>query len=301
VEQVKMRNCGQLLYCSTVLLIISKVKIQSAKLRSRCATKSFTLKIKDRFNMQYKDYLRNHVVLPGREKALEKFLKQTYEGMLHKKKNSFNSNSEDALTWSCFDILRNLPSNKMVGVLNEIWEDAYQAKIRSPFSDLHDDEIKIEIGKQYTGSKTKNSTEVDASIELPGVLVFFEAKLYSAVSVKTPKHKHDQIARKLRIGLDNPLNEEYYDFYFIFLDIAPRDKLMCRKSKKEALAPAKGFHDKWKSAWLFSYYKYGRNNSLKPLREILKDIPVKDIKQVSTNMGWLTWADLFKDLLRGMI
>ncbi len=256
--------------------------------------------------MQYKDYLRNHVVLHGREKALEKFLKQTYEGMLHKKKNSFNSNSEDALTWSCFDILRNLPSNKRMGVLNEIWEDSYgnaQAKIKCPFSgkNLHDDEIKIEIGKQYTGSITNESTEVDASIELPKALVFFEAKLYSAVSVKTLKHEHDQIARKLRIGLDNPLNEECYDFYFIFLDIAPRDKLMCRKSKKEALAPAKGFHDKWKSAWLFSYYKYGRNNSLKPLREILKDIPAKDIKQVSANMGWLTWADLFKDLLRGMI
>lgn len=252
---------------------------------------------------QYKDYLRNHVVLPRRGKALKAFLNQTYEGMLHKKKNSLSPNSEDALTWSCFDISRNLPKDKKIQVLNEIWQDAYQAKIKSPFLDLHDDGIKIEIGKQYTGSTTKESTEVDVSIELPGVLVFFEAKLYSPMSMKSVKHEHDQIARKLRIGLDNPLGDGYRDFYFIFLDIAPRDKLICRKSKIEAETPAKGFHDKWKSAWWFNYYKDGRNNSLKPLREILKDIdiPVKDIKQVSTNMGWLTWTDLFKDLLRGMI
>jgi len=253
--------------------------------------------------MQYKDYLRNHVVLPGREKDLEQFLKKDYEGMRHKWKNRCNSNSEDALTWSCFELLSSLPSNKKNTVLNEVWEDAYQAKIKSPFSDknLYGDEIKIKVGEQYTGVTTKEKTEVDASIELPGSLVFFEAKLYSTMSMKTTKHEHDQIARKLRIGLDSPLDDGYRDFYFIFLDIAPRDKLMRRKSKKEALAPAKGFHDKWKSAWLFSYYKYGRNKSLKPLKDALKGIPVKNIKQVAKNMGWLTWADLFKDLLRGMI
>ena len=119
---------------------------------------------------------------------------------------------------------------------------------------------------------------------------------------KLPDKPYDQIARKLRIGLDNPLENENRDFYFIFLDIAPLDKLQCRKSKKEALAPVrKGFHDKWKEAWLFSYYKYGRNNSLKPLKDALKGISIKDINQVAKNMGWLTWTDLFKDLLRGMI
>ena len=254
--------------------------------------------------MLYKNHIRNHVILPGREKALEKFLKQDYEGMRHKWGNRRNSNSEDALTWSCFEILRNLPLNKKIKVLNEIWEDAYQAKIKSPFSDknLNDNEIKIEIGKRYTGSTTKESTEVDASIELSGVLVFFEAKLYSSISMaKPPDTPYDQIARKLRVGLDNSLGAVDYDFYFIFLDIAPRDKLIRRKSKKEALMPVKGFHDKWKSAWFFSYYKYGRNNSLKPLKDALKGIPVKDIKQVAKNMGWLAWADLFKDLLRGMI
>jgi hypothetical protein len=254
----------------------------------------------------YKSICRNHVILPRRKKALEEFVNQDYGGMHHKRKNSFNSNSEDALTWSCFDLLSSLPFHKKKKVLSEIWEDAYQAKINCPFSDLHNSEIKIEIGKRYTGSTAKGtreeeSTEVDASIELPGVLVFFEAKLYSAVGMKTSAHKHDQIARKLRIGLDNPLGSPNYDFYFIFLDIAPREKLICRKSRKEAEMPAKGFHDKWKSAWLFSYYKYGRNKSLKPLNEALRGIRTENIKQVATNMGWLTWADLFKDLLRGMI
>jgi len=256
---------------------------------------------------QYKDYLRNHVVLPGREKALEKFLTQDYEGMRHKWGNRKSPNSEDALTWSCFDLLRNLSLDKKIKVLNEIWEDAYPAKIKSLFTDLQDDEIKIKIGKQYTGStakgtKKEESTEVDASIELPGALVFFEAKLYSPMSMMKPPDKpHDQIARKLRVGLDSPLRDGYRDFYFIFLDIAPLNKLICRKSKKEACAPARGFHDKWKSAWWFSYYKNGRNNSNRPLKDILKGISVNDIKQVAANMGWLTWTDLFKDLLRGMI
>ena len=259
--------------------------------------------------MVYKTFLRNHVVLPGREKALEEFLKQDYKGMHHKWDNGFSSNSEDALTWSCFDILRNLPLSKKINVLNEIWEDAYgdanRAKIKFPFSDRNDD-IKIEIGKTYTGStakgkKEEESTEVDASIELPGVLVFFEAKLYSPLSMKSVKHLHDQITRKLRIGLDNPLGNGNYDFYFIFLDIAPLNKLICRKSRKEAEMPAKGFHDKWKSAWWFSYYKKGRNNSHKSLKDALKGIEIKNIEQVAKNMGWLTWTDLFKDLLRGMI
>ena len=249
--------------------------------------------------MKYRSLMRNHVVLPGREKALQEFLNQTYEGMAHKRKNSLNSNSEDALTWSCFDILRNLEPGRKVGVLNEIWEDAYQKE--SPFSTLDDDDIKIEIGKRYTGSTTDESTEVDTSIESPGGLVFFEAKLYSAVSAKTAKHEHDQIARKLRVGLDMPLGYKDYDFYFIFLDIAPRDKLICRRSKTAACAPGAGFHDKWKSAWLFSYYKSGRNNSLKPLKDALEGIQVMDVRQVAKNMGWLTWADFFKDLLRGMI
>ena len=114
--------------------------------------------------MKYETVLRNHVVLPGREKALEKFLHQRYKGLPpHKLKNGKNSNSEDALTWSCFELLKSLSSDKKIKVLNEIWEDTYQLKVKSPFS--YNDEIKIKIGETYTGSTTKESTEVDASIE----------------------------------------------------------------------------------------------------------------------------------------
>ena len=254
--------------------------------------------------MIYKDYKRNHVVLPGREKALEKFLKQDYKGMQHKWKNGISSHSEDALTWSCFDLLTNFPMLKKIIALDEIFEDAYQGQCKLSFKNgrFRDDQIQIHIGKQYTGLSTKESTEVDASIELPDKLIFFEAKLYSTVSVALPPKKpHDQIARKLRIGLDSPLQDKR-EFYFIFLDIAPLAKLTKRKSKSEALSPSKkGFEDKWKSAWLFNYYKSGRNNSLRPLKEVLKGIDIPPIQSIADNMGWLTWSDLFKTILRGMI
>ena len=73
--------------------------------------------------MTYKEYQRNHVILPGREKALESFLQQDYKGMRHKLRHAFSSNSEDALTWSCFDILASLPSLDKVAELDEIMED----------------------------------------------------------------------------------------------------------------------------------------------------------------------------------
>jgi hypothetical protein len=254
--------------------------------------------------MIYNDYKRNHVVLPGREKALKEFLKQDYKGMLHKWKNRANSHSEDALTWSCFDLLSSFPLSKKITVLDEIFEDAYQGKSPVLFKNIHfqEDQIQIYIGKQYAGLTSKEATEVDASIELPGKLIFFEAKLYSAVSMASPPEKpYDQIARKLRIGLDSPLRDTR-EFFFIFLDIAPSDKLIRKKSKVEAFTPLKkGFEDKWKSAWLFNYYKFGRNNSLKPLEQILKGINIPPVQSVAENMGWLTWTDLFKSILRGMI
>lgn len=254
--------------------------------------------------MIYEDYKRNHVILPGREKALEKFLKQDYKGMQHKWKNGFSSNSEDALTWSCFDLLTNFPTAKKITALDEIFEDAYQGKSNLSFKKgrFKEDQIQIHIGKQYTGLSSKEATEVDASIELPGKLIFFEAKLYSTVSVASPPEKpHDQIARKLRIGLDSPL-QDTREFYFIFLDIAPLEKLTKRKSKSEALSSSKkGFEDKWKSAWLFNYYKFGRNNSLRPLKEALKGLDTPPIQSIADNMGWLTWSDLFKTVLRGII
>ena len=225
--------------------------------------------------MIYKNYKRNHVILPGRENALEEFLKQDYKGMQHKWKNGFNSNSEDALTWSCFDVLANLEFKKKISVLNNIFEDAYESNeiLFIDQGQYNTDQVKIYIGKQYTGATSNESTEVDASIELPGKLVFIEAKLYSTVSTASPPEKpHDQIARKLRIGLDSPLHDTR-DFFFIFLDIAPVDKLTKRKSKDEALAPSKGgYNEKWKSAWIYKYYKLGRNNSLRPLTEVLEGI-----------------------------
>ncbi len=255
--------------------------------------------------MIYSDYRRNHVILPGREKALEDFLRQDYKNLRqHKWRNGLNSHSEDALTWSCFDLLSSFPLSKKFSVLDEIFEDAYQGERKLLFkhSGIQENEIQIHIGKQYTGLTSNETTEVYAIIELPGKLIFFEAKLYSAVSMASPPEKpFDQIARKLRIGLDTPL-KDVRDFYFIFLDIAPREKLTRRKNKSVALAPSnKGFEDKWKSAWLFNYYKDGRNNSLRPLKEALEGIKISSVQSVADNMGWLTWSDLFKSILRGII
>jgi len=60
---------------------------------------------------------------------------------------------------------------------------------------------------------------------------------------------------------------------------------------------------KWKNVWWFNRYKNGWNSKLKPLQEILSDISTNEsvIINVSKNMGWLTWADLFKITMRGLI
>ena len=150
-----------------------------------------------------------------------------------------------------------------------------------------------------TKGKQEEGTEIDASIETDKYLIYFEAKLYSAMSLANPlKEKpHDQIARKLRVGLRTAIDEGK-NFIFIIIDIAPYYKLNKRVSKATAASGASGFHDKWKTAWWFDYYKNGRNNSKKPLREILKDLEnIPDIETISSNMGWLTWADLFKTTL----
>ena len=132
-------------------------------------------------------------------------------------------------------------------------------------------------------------------------MIFFEAKLYSSISLADSEKPHDQIARKLRVGLDcaECLNKE---FYFIFLDIAPANKLLKftkeKKSKENALNTST---EKWKSAWWFNYYKNGRNNSLKPLTSSLDGIEIKSVQSVADNMGWLTWSDLYKTILRGLL
>lgn len=254
--------------------------------------------------MIYKEYQRNHVILPGREKALESFLKKDYKGMQHKLRNAVSSNSEDALTWSCFDVLASLPFLDKAAALDEIFEDSFHGD--SPLSfrlrNLKNKDINIHVGKSYTGILTKESTEVDASIEAPGILVFIEAKLYSSVSPASPPEKpHDQIARKLRVGYDSIQNDGR-EFFFIFLDIAPAGVMFQRKEKSTALETlGGGYKDKWRSAWLFNYYKQGRNNSLRPLAMALEGIDAPAIEVVAKHMGWLTWADLFKCTMRATL
>ena len=259
--------------------------------------------------MIYENHLRNHVVYPGREEALDTFLKQDYKGMRHKWKNRLNSHSEDALTWSCFDAISQLPFSKKIKALDEILEDSFndeKSKFNCNFNfkdqNYKETEIDIFIGKNYSGISIKEDTEVDASIEMPDKIIFFEAKLYSSISLadESKNKPHDQIARKLRVGLDYA-NHEKKEFYFIFLDIAPSGVLLKfakGKSKEKALDNSKG---KWKSAWWFNYYKVGRNNSRSPLKIALEGIAVPSVKSVADNMGWLTWGDLFKIVLRGTI
>jgi hypothetical protein len=252
----------------------------------------------------YEKYQRNHVILPGREKALESFLNQDYKGMQHKLRNAVSSNSEDALTWSCFDLLASLPSLDKAAALDEILEDSFQGNSPLSFQSLgmENKDINIHVGKSYTGISTKESTEVDASIEATGILVFVEAKLYSSVSPALPPEKpHDQIARKLRVGLDSIQGKDQ-EFFFVFLDIAPVDVMFQRRKKSEVLETSGGgYKDKWRSAWLFNYYKNGRNNSLRPLAEALEGVNSPPVETVSAHMGWLTWADLFKCTMRAVL
>ncbi len=254
--------------------------------------------------MIYKRYQRNHVILSGREKALETFLNQDYKGMQHKLRNAVSSNSEDALTWSCFDVLASLPSLDKAVALDEILEDSFKGNSPLSFQSrgLKNKEIDIHVGKSYTGISTKESTEVDASIEAPGILVFIEAKLYSSVSSASPPEKpHDQIARKLRVGLDS-LQNEGQEFFFVFLDIAPAEIMFQRRKKSEVLETSGGgYKEKWRSAWLFNYYKHGRNNSLRPLTEALEGVNSPPVETVAEHMGWLTWADLFKCTMRAVL
>jgi hypothetical protein len=254
--------------------------------------------------MKYNNYQRNHVIVPGSENALENFLDQDYGNQKrHKRKHCISSHSEDALTWSCFNVLKNLSHESKIKALDEIMEDAYEGETDFSFSSAG--QVEIHIGKKYTGVRTGEPTEVDASIETPNKLIFFEAKLFSPLSLADePKGKpFDQIARKLRVGLDcNEKRTQQREFYFIFLDIAPRKKLYRNDGKASAGRLSHRFYDKWKSAWWFSYYKRGHMGKLTPLRTILDGIDeVEPIETVARRMGWLTWSDLYKSILRGLV
>ena len=244
--------------------------------------------------MRYKNHKRNYAIPSGREQALEDFLNQTHQGKRHKQAHKDNPNSEDALTWSCFEVLASLPFAKKCAVLGEVFEDAYEGKENPIFCNLKEDDLQIYVGKEYTGRSTGESTELDASIELPGALVFVEAKLYSSMSVATAD-KRDQIARKLRVGLDMPLGDKR-DFYFIFLDIAPPKKLIETRHRGDPGNSGAGFKDKWKSAHIFAEYKRGEG-----LDAALEGIAAPSAQSVADNMGWLTWGCLFKSILRGIV
>lgn len=236
--------------------------------------------------MIYKTYLRNHAVLPQSRKPLHTFL-NTILGRSdgteekHKLKNACNSNSEDALTWSCFDVLRNQTREKMVRALDEIVEDAFEAKAN--FSFENENSVEIHIGKNYSAHSIVENTELDASIETDDKLIFIEAKLYSKISLPDNGKPHDQIVRKLRVGLDVAKHENK-EFYFIFLDIAPMDYTL-------------RFGEKAVNAERFGLYK--KNSST--LANMLIENSYKSLEEVSRNMGWLTWACLYKTVLRAMI
>ncbi|MCA6433917.1 MAG: hypothetical protein IM574_09935 [Cytophagales bacterium] len=199
----------------------------------------------------------------------------------HKLKNARNSNSEDALTWSCFDVLRHQPQVKIVHALNEIMEDAFIG--RADFSFENENNIQIHIGKNYHATTVTENTELDASIETDDKLIFIEAKLYSKISLPDTDKPYDQIIKKLRVGLDMAKHENK-KFYFIFLDIAPIDYTL-------------KFGEKAVNAEYFKKYK----GDYTTLADKLIENSYTSVEEVSKNMGWLTWASLFKTVIRAVI
>jgi hypothetical protein len=247
----------------------------------------------------YKNYRDNFVICPGREADVEQFVNQTYGGQRHKLRHTRSSNSEDALTWSCFDTLNCLPSAEKARALATLWAlvfDNRQAPVGLPGGQIY-------IGKKY-GEKGEE-TEVDASIEGKGLLVFIEAKLYSPMSLadKANRKPHDQIARKLRVGAKEALGSGK-EFFFILLDIAPMEILRTLRpgaSLNDAKRKSRGgFPSKWQTAYWFARYKSARG-STSSLSEVFIDMPSVNIGSIAKNMGWLTWADIYKAVLRAVI
>ncbi len=249
----------------------------------------------------YSDYRDNFVVWPGRGSALHDFVNQTYAGQRHKLRHTRSSNSEDALTWLCFDTLNCVTGEPRNAAMANLWWLAFD-DIPAPPGFRSG---QIFVGKRY--GEPREETEVDASIEGDGFLVFIEAKLYSPMSLADEENRkpHDQLARKLRVGLKEA-QRTGKTFYLIILDIAPKEILRGLKpgaSLADARGSTKpkpgGFAAKWLTAYWFSRYKGGA--SVTPLREVLHDIPDVDARTVAANMGWLTWSDVFKTVLRATI
>jgi hypothetical protein len=259
----------------------------------------------------YTDYRRNHVTWPGREKVLDDFVNSTYKNISHKRANAHSSNSEDALTWSCFDVFDQVKGKRRMQALLELWEDSFanDPKVPPPKDFNNPNGVKMKVGETY--GTAPQTTEVDASLEGPNLLVFFEAKLYSTMSPKRqpqPAQKgrkaqparEDQIAHKIQIGLKLAA-QQGKEFYFIFLDIAPREKLYQRRPLTDAEDPKlTGYRNKWKSAyWFWRYKRLASKSGTNPLRQVLPS--GSNTQQVAERMGWLTWADLFKIVLRAVV
>lgn len=238
--------------------------------------------------MQYRTIYENHAYYPDRIDALIDFLKPNIvvkgKKVNHKLKHAKNSNSEDALTWSCFDALRMQPYDRRVRALNEIMRDSFENSNESLLRSFNnEEETFIHIGKNYSAS-TNESTEVDVSFESESNIVFIEAKLYSKISLQSETFPYDQIIRKLRVGLD-VAKRENKQFFFLFLDIAPVDKILKYGEEKAV------------SAKTFKRYR----NSGETVAEMLIPNTFESIDKVTENMGWLTWASLFKIVLRSII
>ena len=172
-----------------------------------------------------------------------------------------------------------------------------------PFSFKTEKDIVIEVGKTYVGPNIKEETEVDAIIKTSSKIIFIEAKLYSSISLQDKDKQVDQIAKKIRVGLDYAISKEM-DFFFILLDIAPRDKIYSFTEEKKSKENAESLPTKkWKTVWWFNRYKNGWGGSLSPLKDVLAGIELNSVtvERVSKNMGWLTWADLFKITMRGLM
>src|ERR1700736_5266814 len=136
--------------------------------------------VKGRGAFIYDDGHDNHVIWPDTERDLDKFLGQSFNRRHHKRKNARSSNSEDALTWSCFRTLKSAGQVRRGLALEQLWELAY-GDMAAP---VGFQASTICIGKTYgTG---KEITEVDLSFEGDAFLVFLEAKLYSPMSQAEP-------------------------------------------------------------------------------------------------------------------
>jgi len=88
------------------------------------------------------------------------------------------------------------------------------------------------------------------------------------------------------------------------LDIAPMEILRTLRpgaSLNDAKRKSRGgFPSKWQTAYWFARYKSARG-STSSLSEVFRDMPSVNIGSIAKNMGWLTWADIYKAVLREVL